>query len=215
MHRFFSRKWGGGSQHPFSQKAFYFDSFSDLSDGTCMMSMFSKKAKVLPDTSERPPQPPTIDQIVEDLDAAKPDDIVFTTDIGLVDVDYVIQQNLGDINCSLQKRFQQPGNKNDKTKDSNIKDENNDEDAHNVNDLYEKVIEYNQNVEKLITLHQILPDVLQNLSELRDELEEDKNRVSNTYKEAVKLYKEVNAQEESNNKLSEQLLQNNGSYKAT
>ena len=64
---------------------FFFEYISDPKVRTCMMShLFSKKAKA---DTELPPQPPTIDQIVEDLEAAKPDDIVFTTDIGLVDVD--------------------------------------------------------------------------------------------------------------------------------
>ena len=61
--------------------------------------------------------------------------------------------------------------------------------------LYEKVIEYNQNVEKLVNLHQSLPKVLENLSHLNKEIEEDRNCVTDTYKEALKLYQEVNAEE--------------------
>ena len=163
-----------------------------------MSQLFSKKAKA---DTELPPQPPTIEQIVEDLEAAKPDDIVFTTDIGLVDVDRAVQQDLCDIDCSLRKRFQQTGNKNN-TQNLDSENENNEvtPEHQKLDDLYEKVIEYNQNVEKLISLHQTLPKALQNLSQLREELEEDKNRVGDTYKEAVKLYKEVNDQEEGNNK---------------
>ena len=157
-----------------------------------MSHLFSKKAKA---DTELPPQPPTIEQIVEDLEAAKPDDIVFTTDIGLVDVDKAIQQDLCEIDCSLRKRFQQTGKKNN-TQDLDSENENEVTPEHQkLDDLYEKVIEYNQNVEKLISLHHTLPKALQNLSQLREELEEDKNRVGDTYKEAVKLYKEVNAQE--------------------
>ena len=46
-----------------------------------MSHLFSKKSKASNDIT-KVPQVPTVDQIIQDLENAKPDDIVFTTDIG-------------------------------------------------------------------------------------------------------------------------------------
>ena len=171
-----------------------------------MSHLFSKKAKTKSDNTSELPRPPTTDQIIEDLETAKPDDIVFTTDIGLVHVEKVVQQDLFQTNFSLQRRFQKTGNSSpdiaQKPKNSEEKNSETPTQEHREQDLYEKVIEYNQNVEKLINLHQALPKVYENLTQLHEELEEDKNRVSDTYKEALKLYEEVNAQEGGNHKYS-------------
>ena len=163
-----------------------------------MSHLFMKKAKTS-QSSELPPQPPSVDQIVEDLEVAKPDDIVFTTDIGLIDVNNIIVQQpehfCEQADFVLPSRFQTNGAT---TKQDIQKGKSNKEENDEVDDLYEKVIEYNQNVEKLVGLHQTLPKVLKNISQLKDELEEDKNRVSDTYMEAVKLYQEVSEQENKN-----------------
>ena len=147
--------------------------------------MFSKKSKVKSYDASEVPLPPKIDEIVKDLESAKPDDIVFTTDIGLVDV----HQDISKTNFSLPRRFQQEGYAKSQHQEK-LADENPEQD-----NLYEKVIEYNQNVEKLIHLQKSLPKVLDNLGQIHGELEEDKNRVDDIYKEATKVYQEVNTKE--------------------
>ena len=147
--------------------------------------MFSKKSKVKSYDASEVPLPPKIDEIVKDLESAKPDDIVFTTDIGLVEV----HQDISKTNFSLPRRFQQAGYAKSQQEEK-LADENPEQD-----NLYEKVIEYNQNVEKLIHLQQSLPKVLDNLGQIHGELEEDKNRVDDIYKEATKFYQEVNTKE--------------------
>ena len=161
-----------------------------------MSHIFSKKPRIKPDNSSDLPKLPSVDQIIEDLEAAKPDDIVFTTDIGLLKVEDVVQEDLFNTDFSLQKRFQKTTNCNDDqgkqqltaTKESLHGNEEKD-------DLYEQVIEYNQNVEKLVSLHKALPNVLQNLTQLQEELQEDNKRVSDTYKDALKLHQSVNSQD--------------------
>jgi len=161
--------------------------------------MFSKKSKIKSYDASEVPFPPKIDEIIEDLESAKPDDIVFTTDVGLVDVEQV-QQDISQIEFSLPRRFQQKEHiksnnqqKSQKGTAGSIAGGNQEQD-----NLYEKVIEYNQNVEKLINLQQSLPKVLDSLTQIHGELEEDKNRLNDTYNEAMNVYQEVTNKEFSN-----------------
>ena len=164
-----------------------------------MSHLFSKKFKAGTDEKSELPLPPKTEQVIADLEAAKPDDVVFTTDIGLVDVEDVVHQDLNRATFALTRRFQQKQHieagflehgSSEKVVSGSITTEDQEQD-----NLYEKVIEYNQNVEKLVNLHQSLPKVLENLSHLNKEIEEDRNCVTDTYKEALKLYQEVNAEE--------------------
>ena len=161
-----------------------------------MMSlMFSKKHKIF-DTTEVP-SPPNLDQIIEDLDASKPDDIVFTTDVGLINVEDIVHKSHLENTFKLPRRFE---NKEIVHSESCNDAEDNLAGSQNKNSLYENVIEYNQNVEKLTNLSQSLPQVLNNLNQIKEELDEDKNRVTDTYKEALKLYHEANTKELQNQK---------------
>lgn len=161
-----------------------------------MMSlMFSKKHKIF-DTTEVP-SPPNLDQIIEDLDASKPDDIVFTTDVGLINVEEIVHKSHLENTFKLPRRFE---NKEIVDSESCNDAEDNLAGSQNKNSLYENVIEYNQNVEKLTNLSQSLPQVLNNLNQIKEELDEDKNRVTDTYKEALKLYHEANTKELQNQK---------------
>ena len=161
-----------------------------------MMSlMFSKKHKIF-DTTEVP-SPPNLDQIIEDLDASKPDDIVFTTDVGLINVEEIVHKSHLENTFKLPRRFE---NKEIVHSESCNDAEDNLAGSQNKNSLYENVIEYNQNGEKLTNLSQSLPQVLNNLNQIKEELDEDKNRVTDTYKEALKLYHEANTKELQNQK---------------
>ena len=139
-----------------------------------MSHMFSKKSKIKPYDASDVPLPPKVDEIIEDLESTKPDDIVFTTDIGLVDVDEV-KQDIYETNISLPRRFQQKeivkSNNPDKL-EKDIGAENLSERNQEQDDLYEKVIEYNQNVEKLGTLGAKLTKKLQDLAETKEDLAE-------------------------------------------
>ena len=149
-----------------------------------MTHMFSKKSKI--NDISKVPQPPTVDQIIEDLETAKPDDIVFTTDISQVGLDkiYDVQKSF-----SLPPRFQE--------KDQQKEGPNNQSNDHDELDgLYEQVIQFNQNVEKLAHLQNTLPKVLDNLKHLHEELNEDKNCVNDTYKQALELHQEINSKEQ-------------------
>ena len=149
-----------------------------------MTHMFSKKSKI--NDISKVPQPPTVDQIIEDLETAKPDDIVFTTDISQVGLDktYDVQKSF-----SLPPRFQE--------KDRQKEGPNNQSNDHDELDgLYEQVIQFNQNVEKLAHLQKTLPKVLDNLKRLQEELNEDKNCVNDTYKQALELHQEINSKEQ-------------------
>ena len=157
--------------------------------------MFSKKHKIF-DTTEVP-YPPDIEQIIEDLEASKPDDIVFTTDVGLINVEEIVHKSHLENTFKLPRRFE---NKEIVHSESCNDAEDNLAGSQNKNSLYENVIEYNQNVEKLTNLSQSLPQVLNNLNQIKEELDEDKNRVTDTYKEALKLYHEANTKELQNQK---------------
>ena len=159
-----------------------------------MTHMFAKKPKTRSNEILKIPQVPTVDQIIEDLEIAKPDDIVFTTDIGLIELDKV--QDLHKSSFSLPPRFKVKNtNKTDSSHDLTEKQP----DSKELDGLYENVIEFNQNVEKLLNLQQTLPRILDNLSQLHEELSEDKNCVSDTYKQALELHQEINAKEENIN----------------
>ena len=149
--------------------------------------MFSKKSKIRSNDILKVPQVPTVDQIIEDLETAKPDDIVFTTDIGLVNLDRV--HDIHKPAFSLPPRFR------DKTTENSRDLTEKQPDPNELDGLYENVIEFNQNVEKLLNLQQTLPKILDNLSQLHEELNEDKNCVSDTYKQALELQKEINAKQ--------------------
>ena len=162
--------------------------FLCISDSLCIMThLFSKKSKTSNDIT-KVPQEPTIDQIVEDLESAKPDDIVFTTDIGLVDLNtaYDLQKPF-----SLPPRFQEKAEKQEDSVEC-LKSAN---DHKDLDGLYENVIQFNQNVEKLVHLQQTLPKVLDNLEQLHEELNEDKNCVKDTYKQALELHQEINTKD--------------------
>ena len=152
-----------------------------------MTHLFSKKSKTSNDITKIP-QEPTVDQIVEDLETAKPDDIVFTTDIGLVDLDTAYD---------LQKPFSLPPRFQDKAKkqEDSVECLESPSDHKDLDGLYENVIQFNQNIEKLAHLQQTLPKVLDNLGQLHEELNEDKNCVKDTYKQALELHKEINTKD--------------------
>jgi hypothetical protein len=164
-----------------------------------MSHLFSKKSKIKSYDASEVPLPPKVDEIIKDLESAKPDDIVFTTDVGLVDVEHV-QQDISQTKFSLPRRFQRK-----EYIKSNIPQKLGPDSTERLpggnqeqDNLYEKVIEYNQNVEKLTNLQESLPKVLDSLTQIHGELEEDKNRVNDTYNEAMKVYQEVNTKELSN-----------------
>lgn len=128
------------------------------------------------------PQPPSAQEIQEDLEKAGPDDIVFTTDIDQ------LSNSLGEpvpANFQLKKRFE--ASKED-DKGDNVIDSSED----NNDDLYEKVIAYNQNVEKLETLGNKLQKSLENLLQSKEELTEDLAKVIQVHCEAVKQHQKIN-----------------------
>jgi len=118
------------------------------------------------------PLPPNTEEILEDLQKAEPDDVVFTTNIG----DLSANLDLASRNFQLQKRFQKTKKRSTLTEEQN---------------LYEKVIEYNQNVEKLETLGKKLTKKLQDLNETKVELAEDLAKVHQIHNEAVKQYQKI------------------------
>jgi len=110
---------------------------------------------------EQVPEPPTLDQLVSDLEVAGPDDIVFNADVtALLDNDKPTE---------IPKRFS------NQTQSS----------------LYDKVIHHNQNVKRVAKLKSQLPEIEENLSQLKEELQEDRKRVTTEYKKAAELHKEV------------------------
>jgi len=116
------------------------------------------------------PEPPTVDQIVDDLEDASPSDVVFNTDIAAL-----LSETTDVGTTELPKRFQ------------NI--DASSPDSH----LYEKVIQHNQNVERIAALKQQLPEVQSSLSQLKEDLTDDITRVSVDFKKAAELHQEVNS----------------------
>lgn len=128
--------------------------------------------------SEELPQPPSAQDILEDLDKAGPDDVVFTIDIAQFDLETNPKPGQ---DFQLKKRFEST-----KTigKDKDLDSE--------TSDLYEKVIAYNQNVEKLDTLRQKLSQKLENLQQSKEELTEDLLKVAQEHSEAVNQHRRIN-----------------------
>lgn len=134
--------------------------------------MFGLKKSSNPE--ETLPNPPSTEDILEDLNKAGPDDVVFTTNIA--DLSANLDQTSR--NFQLQKRFQTT-----KERSSNSIEE---------SELYEKVIEYNQNVEKLGTLGAKLSKKLADLAEIKEDLAEDLAKVFQDHTQAVKQYQKIN-----------------------
>jgi len=116
------------------------------------------------------PEPPSVDQIVADLEDSCPSDVVFNTDIAAL-----LETTEPPVGSELPKRFQ------------NIAASS--PDSH----LYEKVIQHNQNVERIRALKQQLPEVQSSLSQLKEDLTDDITRVSVDFKKAAELHQEVNS----------------------
>lgn len=113
------------------------------------------------------PEPPLVDQIVADLEDATPSDVVFNSDVAsLLDVptSQVVKE--------VPKRFQ------------NL--------SSGEADLYEKVIQHNQNVERSKALRAQLLEAQNSLSQLNEDLTDDITRVSTDLKKAGDLHQEVN-----------------------
>ena len=125
-------------------------------------------------SEETLPIPPSSEDILEDLNKAGPDDVVFTTNIS----DLSVNLDQASRHFQLQKRFQTT-----KERSSNSIEE---------SELYEKVIEYNQNVEKLGTLGAKLSKKLADLAEVKEDLAEDLAKVYQDHNQAVKQYQKIN-----------------------
>jgi len=111
------------------------------------------------------PEPPTVDQIVSDLEVAGPNDVVFNGDVASL-----IDSNREEIPQEIPQRFSK---------------------GQSESTLYEKVIHHNQNVKRAANLKSQLPQVEDSLSQLKEELHEDRKRVTTEYKKAVQLHQEV------------------------
>ena len=125
-------------------------------------------------SEETLPIPPSSEDILEDLNKAGPDDVVFATNIA----DLSANLDQASRHFQLQKRFQTA-----KERSSNSIEE---------SELYEKVIEYNQNVEKLGTLGSKLSKKLADLAEVKEVLAEDLAKVYQDHNQAVKQYQKIN-----------------------
>jgi len=145
-----------------------------------MFGVIGKKSQI-----EELPQPPSAEEILQDLEIAGPDDIVFTTDIvqlnGEIEQSTVLQGNL-----QLKKRFET-------TKESITSSHiSSNTGSENSIDLYEKVIAYNQNVEKLETLGKKLNKKVEDLLQSKEELTEDLIKIIEVHSQAVKSHKKIN-----------------------
>jgi len=131
------------------------------------------------------PQPPSADEILQDLEIAGPDDIVFTTDIvqlnGEIEQTPALQGNL-----QLKKRFETA-----KESTSSHISTGPEDNSSNI-DLYEKVIAYNQNVEKLETLGKKLNKKVEDLLQSKEELTEDLIKIIEVHSQAVKTHQKIN-----------------------
>lgn len=117
------------------------------------------------------PEPPSVDQIVADLEDSSPSDVVFNCDVAaLLDAPAAANSDVRDI----PKRF------------LNLADTSPD------TLLYEKVIQHNQNVERIKTLRGQLTEAQGSLSQLKEDLEDDITRASADFKKAADLHQEVN-----------------------
>ena len=134
--------------------------------------MFGLKKSSNPE--ETLPIPPSSEDILEDLNKAGPDDVVFTTNIS----DLSVNLDQASRHFQLQKRFQTTKERSSKSTEES--------------ELYEKVIEYNQNVEKLGTLGAKLSKKLADLAEIKEDLAEDLAKVFQDHTQAVKQYQKIN-----------------------
>ena len=125
-------------------------------------------------SEETLPIPPSSEDILEDLNKAGPDDVVFTTNIS----DLSVNLDQASRHFQLQKRFQTTKERSSKSTEES--------------ELYEKVIEYNQNVEKLGTLGAKLSKKLADLAEVKEDLAEDLAKVYQDHNQAVKQYQKIN-----------------------
>ena len=125
-------------------------------------------------SEETLPIPPSSEEILEDLNKAGPDDVVFTTNIS----DLSVNLDQASRHFQLQKRFQTTKGRSSKSTEES--------------ELYEKVIEYNQNVEKLGTLGAKLSKKLADLAEVKEDLAEDLAKVYQDHNQAVKQYQKIN-----------------------
>ena len=134
--------------------------------------MFGLKKSSNPE--ETFPIPPSSEDILEDLNKAGPDDVVFATNIA----DLSVNLDQASRHFQLQKRFQTTKERSSKSTEES--------------ELYEKVIEYNQNVEKLGTLGAKLSKKLADLAEVKEDLAEDLAKVYQDHNQAVKQYQKIN-----------------------
>ena len=125
-------------------------------------------------SEETLPIPPSSEDILEDLNKAGPDDVVFTTNIS----DLSVNLDQASRHFQLQKRFQTTKERSSKSTEES--------------ELYEKVIEYNQNVEKLGTLGAKLSKKFADLAEVKEDLAEDLAKVYQDHNQAVKQYQKIN-----------------------
>jgi len=143
---------------------------------------------------EVPPCPPTAEEIIEDLEKAGPDDVVFTTEINATDLDPLPNT------FNLTKRFQTTKETLNLEEQSATTITNSSSSSTNNQDsqFYEKVIAYNQNVEKLNTLRQKLNKKLEDLETVKGELTEDLAKVIQSHSEAVDQHQKIIANNPNN-----------------
>jgi len=138
-----------------------------------MNTLFQRKSAAGQDEVEKKllqlPEPPLVDQIVADLEDATPSDVVFNSDVASL-LDVPTSQEVKEI----PKRFQ------------NLSE------SSGEADLYEKVIQHNQNVERSKALRAQLLEAQNSLSQLNEDLTDDITRVSTDLKKAADLHQEVN-----------------------
>jgi len=132
---------------------------------------------------EQLPEPPTLDQIVSDLDASGADDIVFNADVSALLNDEHHPTSGPLLPKQIPKRF----------------------DNQAESTLYEKVIHHKQNVKRVSDLKGELPELEEGLCQLREELQEDRKRVENELRKAIQLQAKV----ENDNRGDEETSDNN------
>lgn len=73
--------------------------------------------------------------------------------------------------------------------------------------LFSQVIHHNQNVKRVANLKSQLPQVEDSLSQVKEELHEDRKRVATEYKKAVQLHQEVSETTTTANNINKQQQQ--------
>lgn len=144
--------------------------------------MFRKRAS--PASSAAAPPPPTVAAILADVAGAKPDDVVFTTDLSYID-DRL--RNFSDEPFEPQQRFRKESSSEESSgrprKPLSSRDLQEDPAA-----LYEKVIEHSQNVEKLDSLKSRLEVGLTELEAHTSEVQDNRDSLAERVDEvAAKL----------------------------